>query len=43
MAKCFSTRVVVDLYPPTSHGLSGLFQSEGDVAKWTPASCIEKV
>jgi hypothetical protein len=42
MAKCLSARIVVDFYPRTLRGLSGLFQSQSDVAKWTPTPCIEK-
>ena len=43
MPKSLPAWIVVDLYPRTSVGLVTLLQGQGDIAKWTPAACIEEV
>jgi hypothetical protein len=37
-----SARILVDLYPTTTVGPTGLSQGKGGVAKWTPAARIQK-
>jgi hypothetical protein len=39
--KSLSARIIVDLYPRASFGPASLLQGQGDVAKWTPAACID--
>ena len=43
MPKSLSALIVVDLYPTATVGLVALFQSQCDVAKFTPATRIEEV
>ena len=43
MPKSLSALIVVDLYPTAAVGLAALFQSQCDVAKFTPATRVEQI
>ena len=43
MPKCLSARIIVDLYPHTSYGLTSLLETKCNIAKWTPTPRIEEV